>query len=435
MKKTSVLGIVGSSRNKLASGKIIQIVKQIDTFEDMQEAIYEYGHNKKISNTEAQLIAALFGAKRCQVEIDSMNLNQLLNLEPGENIPEETVEKIKESEGVIFASPVYFGDRSSWLEKIIKGIGGTKQTELPFDGKVTGVVSAGAKRNGGQETTNIFVLMDVLNSGGLAVGNGPPTAQFGGTAWAGDLGTIIDDNFGISTSYGTGSRVAQIARALTLENNYSEKQKILVLVTSVDKDNKFIDWLRGNLCNTDSTVRIIDVTKHTIKPCLACSTCPIETSKEDCLCTVTAKKEENGDEMHLIRKEMLEADGIIIAQLNNGKTDRDLYQLMVERSRHIRRNHFEMSNKPMSVISVTSNLLEIFPLRSMVAFLRHNMVCAGPFYQGLTNQGEIKPIQESISIENFLKRFEHYCQKLSAAKEQKLFDEKNIYVSIGYGRN
>ena len=82
---------------------------------------------------------------------------------------------------------------------------------VDISGKVGGVVSVGAKRNGGQETCNIFTMYDLLRMRCAVVGNGPKTSQYGGTVWAGDKGTIREDNYGIESCIATGMNVSRTA--------------------------------------------------------------------------------------------------------------------------------------------------------------------------------------------------------------------------------
>ena len=51
-----------------------------------------------------------------------------------------------------------------------------------------------AKRNGGQETTLVYQLIDMINLNMLGVGNdSASTSQYGGTVVAGDVGTMAKE--------------------------------------------------------------------------------------------------------------------------------------------------------------------------------------------------------------------------------------------------
>ena len=86
-----------------------------------------------------------------------------------------TIVPIEEGfDGVILSTPVYFGSCSSGIRNFI----------LDFDlaDKAVGCLSVGAKRNGGQETAILQALHLAATKGAVITGNGPPTAQYGGTA-------------------------------------------------------------------------------------------------------------------------------------------------------------------------------------------------------------------------------------------------------------
>ncbi len=102
---------------------------------------------------------------------------------------------------IIVSSPVYFGDRGSLVQSLFEFIESDPLLRQDMAGKIYGGLAVGAKRNGGQETTLIYQMLDMLDMGLLAVGNGhETTAQYGGTAKAGDVGR--------SQPTRTGSRLA-----------------------------------------------------------------------------------------------------------------------------------------------------------------------------------------------------------------------------------
>ena len=128
---------------------------------------------------------------------------------------EELYTKIAEADGVILSTPVYFGDRSSVANKFLQV---TARKNL-LQNKIFGVASVGAKRNGGQETCNIYSMIETLNQGALVVGNGPPTSQYGGTAVGGDQGHVLEDESGIDTAFGVGMKVAHVSEMYSKEKH------------------------------------------------------------------------------------------------------------------------------------------------------------------------------------------------------------------------
>ena len=209
-----VLGVCGSPRARFKdTGRAIELIKQTESYQDLYAGIYELASNKKISNSEALMWMALFGAAREGADVDILLLKDVLRKSSGRpgTLAREAREKVDKADGLVLASPVYFGDCSSWMTFFLN--------EVSLKGKVAGVVSVGAKRNGGQETNNIFTLMTAFSHGAAIVGNGPPTSQYGGTGWAGDVGAILDDNFGLATSLGTGKRVVEVTRQITVRRD------------------------------------------------------------------------------------------------------------------------------------------------------------------------------------------------------------------------
>ena len=197
-----LLGISTSTRAKLSTQGYLEALNRMSDYQTMYELIYELGSEKKISNTEGLLLASLFGARSKDIDINVINLKDVFK--STKISKQELTKELDRCSGIILGTPVYFGDRSSLFEKLVEHI---RTNKIDTKNKIFGMVTAGAKRNGGQETTLVFGLLDALNLGFNVVGNGPPTSQFGGTGWAGDIGKIQDDNFGIDTSMGVGKRV------------------------------------------------------------------------------------------------------------------------------------------------------------------------------------------------------------------------------------
>ncbi len=200
-----VLGVCGSPRTRFNDIKTaVRIISGARDYQDLYSIIYDLGSQKRISNTEALVWMALFGAVREGATIDVVLLNEIYRKGRNEQDDQKLKEKLTVAQGIVLGTPVYFGDCSSYVDLFL--------SNHCLQNKAFGVVSAGAKRNGGQETTNMYTLMEALSQGAMIVGNGPPTSQYGGTGWAGDVGAILDDNFGLDTSLGTGKRVTEVIK-------------------------------------------------------------------------------------------------------------------------------------------------------------------------------------------------------------------------------
>ena len=269
--KPRVLGVCASPRARFKdTEQATKIIKETESYQDLYATIYEFASQKKISNSEALMWMALFGAAREGADVDILLLKQVLaDAKGGSHVLNEDVRKtVAKADAMVLASPVYFGDCSSWMSLFLDAVS--------LSGKVVGVVSVGAKRNGGQETNNIFTLMTALSRGGVVVGNGPPTSQYGGTGWAGDVGAILDDNFGLATSLGTGKRVAEVARQLQVE--CGSNAKILIISQPAGRGgDSLIEEMRGAFSDVNGAeARILNLDDYVIGPCRACSMCPVE---------------------------------------------------------------------------------------------------------------------------------------------------------------
>ena len=123
----------------------------------MYEYIEECARRKSVSNTEGCAIAAAYGARQEDVDVEYIRLNQHISRAGKLRNAGQLLDGVASADGLLFLSPVYFGDRSSLLFDFFKLL---RKRQVSLEGKVCGMISVGAKRNGGQETTNIFTLFD-----------------------------------------------------------------------------------------------------------------------------------------------------------------------------------------------------------------------------------------------------------------------------------
>jgi multimeric flavodoxin WrbA len=293
---------------------------------------------------------------------------------------EEMVSALNDSSGVILSTPVYFGDRSSVANKFLQ-IASVKKL---LKNKVFGMVSVGAKRNGGQETANIFGLFEALNQNALAVGNGPPTCQYGGTAVGGNKGNVLDDKWGLETAKCTGIRVAQVAEMIvagsaacnfekikiTILSTMDTKQKILrkFLDKTIAKIEKQLPWVEFSI------VELIDLT---IYRCLGCSVCPLDKKKpgKKAYCII----KDPDDSMEMVREKLNRSDAVVLAGLNILDSEKLIfrYQVFMERMRFIRRNDFELSNLLFTGLcyhQVGATINPIHNLKTITSYIRHNTI-------------------------------------------------------------
>jgi len=418
--------IGGSIRNRVDQEYIVENVKKIKSEAFLYEYLENVGRAKKISNSEGCAIAAAFGALQRNVDVRYLKLKRYFLRNGKTRNIKRLCETLEEADGIVFALPVYFGDRSSLFQEFIEN---RDIRKIDFSDKVFGLISVGAKRNGGQETTNIFGMQSVTELGGLVVGNGPPTSQFGGTAVGGNIGTMVDDYFGIMTSQGTGKRVAETAEILkigkSMSTNHNKKIKITFLILQ-ECDSILEAHIESIIKNSDYEnvdFNIINLTNYNFNRCYACNVCPNGDHNRDYKC-INSK-----DDMKSIHKELINSDGIILAGLCLKDIDKikSVYQRFIERTRYIRRDNFRLTNILCMALSLNefgTNCL--FNLRVTTSFIRHNTI----IHKGIHNYYYEGKIIDCGSLSIF-KSFIEHSRFISIGRE-KVDIEPAIYAPVGY---
>ncbi|MGE3921142.1 MAG: flavodoxin family protein, partial [Gammaproteobacteria bacterium] len=317
----------------------------------------------------------------------------------------DLLEKVYSADGVVLSTPVYFGDRSSIANKFLQ----LTHKYKGLKNKAFGVVSVGAKRNGGQETANIYALQEALAQGAIVVGNGPKTSQYGGTVWAGDPGKALQDDFGLETCYGTGRQVAQLAEIILLgdsTNIDSLKISYVLTMDTFDKEyetllNDHIQTTLGQLKNQNLEINVYNLINNTIYRCIACTVCPSPKMVDKLKnidfpyhCVVQTKK----DDMKYVQEALVHSDCIILVGVNSQKELQYRYQAFMERTRFIRHDDYELTNIP--TIGMTINELgatnnPIFNVKVLTSFIRHNTFFLKPIDLVLHNG--IKIYEDSLN--------------------------------------
>jgi len=353
--------------------------------------------------------------------IDSLNIN--------EKALQNLLKDVRESNGIVLSTPVYFGDRSSIANKFLQ----LTQKYKILNNKAFGVVSVGAKRNGGQETTNIYTLQEAMAQGAIVVGNGPKTSQYGGTVWAGDAGKAIDDDFGLETCYGVGRQVSQLSEIVLkgkIQNN--DKLKVTFLLTMDTNDKYFESILNEYIQTLDLKIiepLLYNLTNDTIYRCIACNLCPSPKMMEKLKgeeypyhCVVQTPK----DNMKQVQEVMVQSDCIVFVGVNSNKDLIYRYQAFMERTRFIRHDDFELTNIPavgllINELGATNN--QIFNVKVLTSFIRHNT-----FF--------LKPIEIIFNNDNriYQDNFNEYINTLKIIKEgrNKIEALEVSYKATGY---
>lgn len=379
-RKPVIIGISGSTRSisgKPRQGTIIDIVERSRSEAELRQAFCEddaeapgqhvkqlgirhgdgfnlYKSERKktkrdttFSNTEVALAAALYGAKESGAEVLHVQLNRYFFLKPRPAKLKELKELLLRADGLVLATPVYFGDRSLLIGNLIDLIRGDAELKAALAGKIMGGIAVAAKRNGGQETSLIYQLMDMLDIGFLGVGNDwRTTAQYGGTCHAGDVGMMASDSVGIDTAVGVGRRVGTVALMNRMgEDHQLQGRHRLVFLVAQDKDEvalRYAQVLAQQAPQADVT--LIDVTKLKIHSCQACDICPATVGVDkDSRCIITRPD----DDMQSVYDTLREADVIVPVTYNpldrNGLESP--YQSLMERLRFMRRSNYMLSDR------------------------------------------------------------------------------------------
>ncbi len=379
-----------------------------------QEALLDWLRNdapKRLCNTEALSTVALRAAVDAGAGVDFVSARRLFTVGPrsllagGSTVGlddellrtdttiirqaalDDLLERVAAADAVVMASPVYFGDRSSVADVLMKSL--ARQDALR--GKAFSAVSVGAKRNGGQETTNVYSLFDALNLGAIIHGNSVKTSQYGGTAVGGDRRTVLNDDFGLETTMGTGRRAAQVGELLAaLPAQPTTAPRVGFIVTADTADGviagrveRLLERVVAKGARAD--LEVISLRERRIERCLGCDICPYPPMVEggskagtDYACII----DKPTDDMEAIRERLKGLDAFVLVGANLDLPDLvDHYQTFTERTRFIRRGDFEWTNIPFASLvfkDLDASRDRLFGLRVMTSYMRHNMLGIKP---------------------------------------------------------
>lgn len=120
---------------------------------------------------------------------------------------DETFEKLRVCDAIVFGSPVYFGSMSGQLKCFFDKTRNVRANRY-FHGKIGGVVTVGASEYGGQETTARAIQDAMFVDGMTIVGNA--SVEYG----AGHIGAcgrrdIRESETAILKAKGLGARIAE----------------------------------------------------------------------------------------------------------------------------------------------------------------------------------------------------------------------------------
>lgn len=390
---------------------------------------------KYLTNSETALLIALTSAKCQGAEIAFLSLKNLLDkYSKSPSAKKRVQDMLARSSGIIISSPVYFGDRSSLVQRFLELLYGDPILAGTLANKIITGISVGAKRNGGQETLLIYQLLDFLEFNMLGVGNdSKSTSQYGGTCTAGEVGTILNDSYGIYTSQGTGRRITNVARlyAASAEGGLRDKLKVgfFILQDSKARGAKLLAELTANFSNT-ITPQLFDITKSHIEPCRACKYCPsVFGYDENYRCIVKNKKD------FFLKKHaaIVDLDAIVMVMFSpkNKKELNSMYQLFIERTRYLRRSDYVYSNIPfMPLIFEEVNGNQNFHIRIITSFIRQETIVAKPAVGILHNN----KLLNGDYLKNSISRFVELAEKITIGRLKTSSQENcfSLYNPVGY---
>ena len=368
----------------------LRLKHYLDAGRDEKRSFLEVYKNLKtykngLSNSEAALVAGLWGALNLgNVDIDYLSLKKHFASNGSVKDEKKLVLKILEADCYLISGPVYFGDRSSLAQSFFELLKSHSKIKDHIAGKFFGGIAVGAKRNGGQETTLIYQIMDYLRLGLFAVGNDDKTtSQYGGTCHAGDVGSIHKDSYGINTSIGVGRRLGILIKKNAQKKAIKGPLKVLFLILR-EKANQALKLVQEIIkeFDTELDAKMINITKKRIARCLACDFCPTHIDVDEVYRCVIV------DDMKQIHNELLLNDIIVPVTLSLRKSENSVsnYQQFIERTRYLRRGDYALSNTIIApLVFEELGYCEDYAVRLVTSFIRHHTIIARPMIGYLQN--------------------------------------------------
>lgn len=389
--------------------------------------------DKGLCNSEIGLVAGLWGVNQVGCEIEHVPLSQYFDSTGKSKNLEELKTKIIAADGLLLVTPVYFGDRSSLASDFMEFLRQDSELIKSLSGKPMSGISVGAKRNGGQETTLIYQVMEMMNLGMLGLGNDTETtSQYGGTIVAGDIGTAAGDLYGLGTAIGSGRRLGRVAKLLSVSSEKEIKGKIRVLFWILqDKDEcakKYVSELVENVADrVDST--IMNLVDSDISRCIACDICPTHIGKDAEYRCINKRQTDAFVSLH---EQFLDYDMIVPVAFSPIERSglKNVYQRFIERTRYLRRGDYLFSDVViMPLVFNEVGSAENLQTRMITSLIRHHTIVVKPNI-GHILQGELLN-QEEVS-ENWCVAIEQ-AQRIAKGRMLQLSTEGDIgYNPVGY---
>jgi len=407
-------------------------------FDEIYSQLRKLRGQRGMSNSEAAVASALWGAQREGAEIKHLSLAYHFPMSGKARDLDGLRNAILAADAIIISGPVYFGDRGSLTQSLMEFIAADEILRDACVGKIYAGLAVGAKRNGGQETTLIYQLLDMVNMDFLVVGNSSETtSQYGGTAVAGDVGKLHSDAEGIETCIGTGQRCARVAQILergrTAKSGLNGPMKVQLWLLQDNREGSgrahFEAWAREIAAvEPDVEISILDVTKADVVRCIACDICPIDVGpKDDYRCIIKTP----ADFFVQHHKTLAEADAVLLCAYSPQDRGQvvSVYQQFIERTRYLRRDNYVFSDLLMApfVISELSARQNLH-LRMLTSAVRHHTILHHPLI-GMVHEGKLlgEKAMHDLGL-SFLRR----AKELTVGRYLRDLPEDIVYHPKGY---
>lgn len=405
------------------------------SFDELYRNLRKLAGRSGLSNSEVGMGAALWAAHQVGCDIDYVPLSDYFK-EGGEseNLAELKAQLLT-ADALLLCTPVYFGDRSSLASDFIEFIRSDDDLMKHLEGKPMAGIAVGAKRNGGQETTLIYQLMDFMHVGMLGVGNdSESTSQYGGTLLGGDVGTAAKDAYGMETAIGSGRRVARLALRLKEAKPEMLRDRLRVAFWVLqDADGFAMSHVHRLIKRSGNAIEatIIDATSPDIEVarCIACDICPTKVGMDAEYRCIIKKKTDIFAQQHA---EMIDHDVIVPVGYSpvNRRGLVNAYQRFIERTRYHRRGDYLFTDVmviPFVLDELGAN--ENLPIRMMTSLIRHHTVVGKPLVAHI-HKGNI--LNLDVVDADWAMLLEQ-SRKLTVGRLQGIgMDPKIAYNPVGY---
>lgn len=404
------------------------------SFDELYRNLKRDKGRKGLSNSEVALAASLWAAHQLGCSIDAVSLAE--HFPPSGKVQklEELKARLLAADGIVLSTPVYFGDRSSLAHDLMRLISEDAELREGLQHTVYVGDAVGAKRNGGQETTLIYHIVDMLNAGLLAVGNdSDTTSQYGGTVHAGDVGTAWKDSYGLDTSRGAGRRIARVTRQLALGRRATLDDPLRVAFWLLqDRDDIALRQIESLVQASEGLVdaQVLKIVDGDITRCLACDICPTDVGRDAEYRCIIQKKD---DFLKLEHERLWDVDAVVpvgfTAPDPTGIASR--YQQFIERTRYLRRGDYVFTDLVTAPLVVEElGAMDSLPLRMLTSTLRHHTVLTRPM-RAIRHEGRV--MNEAALVADW-NRFLSVARRMTVGRLLAAIEQPPVakYNPVGY---